>query len=85
VAADDTGSARGLRITSVRNPSLGLRAGADVRAADVIVAVDAVPVTSPEAFDRAVDDRAVGDVVDLLVLGSGRYRHVSVVVAGAAH
>lgn len=85
VAADDTGSARGVRVTAVRNPALGLRAGADVRAADVIVAVDGVPVTSPEAFDRSVEERALGDVVDLLVLGSGRYRHVTAVVAGAPH
>jgi serine protease Do len=82
VAADDTGSARGLRVTSVRGPALGLRPGSDVRAADVIVALDGVPVTSPEAFDRIVEEHAVGDVVDLLVLGAGKYRHVTLVVAG---
>jgi len=30
-----------------------------------------------------VQDHAVGDVVDLLVLGAGRYRHVTVVVSPA--
>jgi serine protease Do len=85
VAADDTGSARGVRVTSVRGPAVtsGLRAGADARVADVIVAIDGAPVTSPEAFDRAVEERAVGDVLDLLVFGSGRYRHLTIVVAGA--
>ena len=83
VVADDTGSARGLRVTSARGPAaaVGLRAGVDVRVADVIVAFDGVPVITPEALDRLIEDRAVGDVVDLLVLGSGRYRHVTLTVA----
>jgi len=85
VAPDDAGSARGLRITAVRGSAvaLGLRAGADARTADLIVALDGVPVTTSEAFDRIVQDHAVGDVVDLLVLGAGRYRHVTVVVSPA--
>jgi serine protease Do len=85
VAADDTGSARGVRVTSVRGPAVssGLRAGTDARVADVIVAIDGAPVTSPEAFDRMVEEHAVGDVLDLLVFGSGRYRHLTLVVAGA--
>jgi serine protease Do len=84
-APDDTGSARGLRVTAVRGSgaTLGLRAGADAHVADVIVALDGVPVTTSEAFDRIVEDHAVGDVVDLLVLGAGRYRHVTVVVGAA--
>jgi serine protease Do len=85
VAADDTGSARGVRVTGLRGPAVasGLRAGADARVADVIVAIDGIPVTSPEAFDRTVEEHAVGDVLDLLVFGSGRYRHLTLVVAGA--
>jgi serine protease Do len=85
VAPDDSGSARGLRVTAVRGSAaaLGLRAGADARTADLIVALDGVPVTTSDAFDRIVQDHAVGDVVDLLVLGGGRYRHVTVVVAPA--
>jgi serine protease Do len=87
VTADDTGSARGVRVTGLRGPAVasGLRAGADARVADVIVAIDGIPVTSPEAFDRTVEEHAVGDVLDLLVFGSGRYRHVTLVVAGAPH
>jgi S1-C subfamily serine protease len=80
---EDTGTARGIRVTSVRGPGLaaGLRAGNDHRNADLVVALDGVPVVTPDALDRALEDRAVGDVVDLLVLGGGRYRHVTAVVA----
>jgi len=85
VVPDDSGSARGLRIAAVRGSAaaLGLRAGADARTADLIVALDGVPVTTSDVFDRIVQDHAVGDVVDLLVLGAGRYRHVTVVVSPA--
>jgi serine protease Do len=87
VTPEDTGSARGLRVTLVGRPAatLGLRAGADARTADVVVALDGVPVTTLEAYEHALEDRAVGDVVDLLVLGSGRYRHVTAVVSSAPH
>jgi serine protease Do len=87
VASEDTGSARGLRVTAARGPAAvaGLRAGADARSADVIVAVDGVPVTTPEALAHQVEDRVVGDVVDVLVLGSGRYRHVTLTVAAPLH
>ncbi len=85
VTPEDTGTARGLRVTLVGRPaaSLGLRAGNDARTADVIVALDGVPVTTLEAYEHALEDHAVGDVVDLLVLGSGRYRHVTAVVTAA--
>lgn len=81
--ADDTGPARGLRITSLRGPALksGLRAGADARAADTVIALDGAPVSTPEALEHAIEERAVGDVVDLLVLGGGRYRHVTLVIS----
>lgn len=81
--ADDTGTARGIRVTAVRGAAAtsGLRPGADARNADVVVALDGVPVMAPDALDRLLEDRAVGDVVDVLVLGRGRYRHVTLVVA----
>jgi S1-C subfamily serine protease len=84
--ADDSGSSRGVRVGSVRGPALsaGLRAGQDVRSADLIVAIDGVPVVTPEALHRSVEDRAIGDTVDLLVLGGGRFRHVTLVLAAAA-
>jgi len=83
-APEDTGTARGLRVIRVHGPAAaGLRAGANAQSADVIVALDGTPVTTREAFDRALEDRALGDVVDLLVLGGGRYRHVTLVVGAA--
>jgi S1-C subfamily serine protease len=83
-APEDTGTARGLRVTRVHGAATtGLRPGANAQSADVIVALDGTPVTTREAFDRAIEDRAVGDVVDLLVLGAGRYRHVTLVVGAA--
>lgn len=80
--ADDTGTARGIRITAVRGAaaSVGLHPGTDARNADVVVALDGAPVATPDALDRALEDRAVGDVVDVLVLGRGRYRHITLVV-----
>jgi putative serine protease PepD len=87
VVADDAGPSLGVRVTGAHGPAstLGLRAGNDARTADVIVALDGAPVTTLEAYEHALEDRAVGDVVDLLVLGSGRYRHVTAVVAPAPH
>jgi serine protease Do len=78
---EDTGTARGLRVASVHGPASGsLRAGANAQGADVIVALDGIPLTTSEALARALEERAVGDVVDLLVLGAGRYRHVTLVI-----
>lgn len=87
VTPEDTGTARGLRVTLIGRAAaaLGLRAGNDARTADVIVALDGVPVTTSESFEHGLEDHAVGDVVDLLVLGSGRYRHVTAVVSAAPH
>jgi serine protease Do len=83
-APEDTGTARGLRVARVHGPAgTALRAGENAQSADVIVALDGTPITTREAFERALEDRAVGDVVDLLVLGGGRYRHVTLIVGAA--
>lgn len=81
----DTGIARGVRVTSVRGPALaaGIRGGRDPKLADVIVALDGLPVTTPDALSEATANRALGDPVDVLVLSAGRYRHVTLVVAAA--
>jgi len=42
-------------------------------------------VTTLESYEHVLADHAVGDVVDLLVLGSGRYRHVTAIVSAAPH
>ncbi|HEY3500279.1 MAG TPA: S1C family serine protease [Polyangiaceae bacterium] len=83
--ADDSGTARGVRVSSSRGPALaaGLRAGQDARSADLIVALDGVPVTTPEALAQGIEARSVGDLVDLLVLGAGRFRHVTLVLSAA--
>jgi serine protease Do len=79
---EDTGTTRGLRVARVHGPAAAsLRAGVNAQSADVIFALDGVPLTTPEALDRALEERAVGDVVDLLVLGGGRFRHVTLVVS----
>jgi serine protease Do len=82
---EDTGTTRGLRVARVHGPAAAtLRAGLNAQSADVIFALDGVPLTTPEALDRALEERAVGDVVDLLVLGGGRFRHVTLVVSAGA-
>jgi serine protease Do len=85
--AEDTGSVRGVRVTIIApgSPaaSAGLRAGKDLASSDVLVAIDGIPVITPEALRTMVGERSVGDVLDLLVFGGGRFRHVTVVVAAA--
>jgi serine protease Do len=83
--AEDTGSVRGVRVHSARGPAAtaGLRAGKDAKSGDVIVAVDGLPVSTPEALKEAVESHAVGDTIDLLVFGAGRLRHVTLVAAAA--
>jgi serine protease Do len=83
--AFDTGVARGVRVTAVRGPALaaGIRASRGSGVADVILALDGVPVTTPDALTEATENRAIGDPVDVLLLSAGRYRHVTLVVAEA--
>lgn len=86
-AADASGPARGVRVVSVhpKSPAAagGLAAASSAPQADVVVAVDGVPVTSPEALAETINQRAVGDSVELLVLGRGKYRRVSLTLQPA--
>jgi serine protease Do len=79
--ADDTGAARGVRVLGVHPQSpaaaAGLRGGADKAKADLVVAVDGAPVTTPEALAQVINARAVGDNVQLLLFGGGKFRQVS--------
>lgn len=81
---DSTGPAPGVRVTRVAPASpaalAGLRAGKDSRSSDLIVAVDGIPVASADALGREISARSVGEVVDLLVLGAGRFRHLTLVL-----
>jgi S1-C subfamily serine protease len=81
-AADDANGVRGVRVVSVVPDSpaaaAGVRPGKAAAEADLIVAVDGTPVTTPGALNEAVRARTAGDAVELLLYGLGRYRHVSV-------
>ena len=85
--AEDTGSARGVRVTIVTPGSpaaaAGIRAGKDLASSDVLIAIDGVPVGNPETLRTMIGERSVGDVLDLLLFTNGRFRHVTVVVAAA--
>jgi serine protease Do len=76
VAPDAEGFARGVRVRVVRGGSPAdeahLRGGARDQA-DLIVAVDGVPMTTPDALSAAIAEHAVGDRIVLLVLRKGRF------------
>ncbi len=73
--------ARGVRVVSVHAESpaaeAGLRGGDD-QTSDLIVAVDGVPVQTPEKLAEVVRGRAVGDKVEVIVVRDGRFRVVQV-------
>jgi serine protease Do len=85
--ADDVGPVRGVRLIGVHPKSpaaaAGLRGGADKAAADVVFAVDGSPVTTPEALAEAINQHAVGDSVQLLLFGGGKFRQVSLALRAA--
>jgi serine protease Do len=72
---------RGVRVVSVHPESpageAGIRGGAE-NDADVIIAVDGVPVQTPEKVAEVVRTRAVGDKVEVIVLREGRLRVLTV-------
>jgi S1-C subfamily serine protease len=81
-ATDESRGVRALRVVAVTPDSpaaaAGLRPGKDAGAADLIIAVDGVPVGTPAELNEAVRARTTGDSIDLLLFGMGRYRHVSI-------
>jgi serine protease Do len=85
--SEDTGPVRGVRVVGVhpQSPAAagGLRGGRERESADIVVAVDSAPVVTPEALAEAINNRAVGDSVQLLVYGGGKFRNVSVVLRSA--
>jgi serine protease Do len=85
-ATAENGPARGVRVVSVHPQSPAAAAGlkpGNATDADLLIAVDGVPVPTPEALAEAVNRRAVGDSVELLVFGQGRYRHLTLVLRAA--
>jgi putative serine protease PepD len=81
-ATDTAQGVRGVRVVSIvpGSPAAagGLRPGKDVSAADLIVAVDGTPVSTTAELNEAVRARTLGDSIELLLFGLGRYRHVAV-------
>jgi serine protease Do len=79
---DEVKGVRGVRVSAVVPDSpaavAGLRPGKDAALADLIVAVDGTPVASLVELNDAVRSHALGDSIELLLFGMGRYRHVSV-------
>jgi serine protease Do len=86
-AAADTGAVRGVRVLSVHPHSpaaaAGLRGHSDPVKADLVVAVDGSPVTSPEELAATINRRAVGDTVQVLLFGEGRFRQVTLELRAA--
>ncbi|MEB2314009.1 MAG: S1C family serine protease [Sorangiineae bacterium] len=80
--ADAGGPARGVRVLVVPPESqaagAGLRGGADPSGSDVIIAVDDLPVASPEELAARIGAHGVGDRVELLVFGGDKFRRVTV-------
>lgn len=78
--------AKGVRVQLVQPDSPAAEAklaGGDESVGDMIVAVDGVPVTTPEALSEAIRAKAVGEKVPLLLFGQGKYRQVTVVLRQA--
>jgi serine protease Do len=82
--AEDAGPVRGVRVSSVNPKSpaaaAGLKAGPDPKDADVVVAVNGMPVGTPEALSDAINRHAVGDSVELLLFGNGKFRQLTLVL-----
>lgn len=75
------GVAKGVRILVVHPESPADEAqlkGGDRGASDMILAVDGVPVTSPEALADAIRTHAVGEKVPLTIFSQGKYKQVIV-------
>jgi serine protease Do len=85
--ANDSGSVRGVRLLRVdpQSPAAaaGLRGSEAPEQADMIVAVNGAPITTPEALSTEVNNRAVGDSLQLLVYGNGKFREVTMTLRAA--
>lgn len=85
--AADVGPVRGVRVMNVHPRSAaaaaGLHGGRDESTSDVIVAVDGSPVMTPEALANAINQRAVGDSIQVLLFGGGKFRQVSLGLTAA--
>lgn len=85
--AADVGPVRGVRVMNVHPRSAaaaaGLHGGRDESTSDVIVALDGSPVMTPEALANEINQRAVGDSIQVLLFGGGKFRQVSLGLTAA--
>ena len=84
--AEVGGVAKGVRVLGVHPQSPAEEAkikGGDRSESDVILAVDGVPVTTPEALADAIRAHGVGEKVPITLLSQGKYREVVVVLRAA--
>lgn len=81
------GSTSGVRVLAVAPASpadkSGLKGSSDRAKAHMIVAVDGVPVSTPEKLAETIGRHAVGEVVKLLVLEGEKLREISVTLKAA--
>jgi S1-C subfamily serine protease len=84
---DTNGAVHGVRVEAVAGGSpaekAGLKAAGEHSAGDLIVAVDATPVDSPEKLAALISKHAVGDSVKLLVFNGERFREVNAILRAA--
>ncbi|HEV3189612.1 MAG TPA: PDZ domain-containing protein [Polyangiaceae bacterium] len=76
-----SGGLRGVRVVDVAPASPAEKAG--LRAADLILAVNGEPISTPEELAGSIGKRAAGDTVTLVVLGAGKFRSVVVTLEAA--
>jgi serine protease Do len=78
--------AKGVRVTVVHPESPADEArlkGGDRNTSDMVLAVDGVPVTTPEALADAIRTHAVGEKVPLTLFSRGKYRQATVLLRAA--
>ncbi len=84
--AENSGVAKGVRVLGVHPKSPAEEAkikGGDRSESDVILAVDGVPVTTPEALAEVIRAHGVGEKVPITLFSQGKYREVVVVLRAA--
>src|SRR5690606_13547781 len=85
--ADQVGTTRGVRLLRVDPKSPAAAAGlqgSPVREhSDLIVAVNGAPVSNPDELGTEINKYAVGESVQLRLLGNGKFREVSMTLRAA--
>jgi len=84
-APTEAGNVKGVRVMGVAPGSpaekAGLKAGGDTP--DTIVAVDGVPVETPEQLAEVIGNRGIGQQVKLLVFSNAKFREATVTLRPA--